>query len=376
MTGPSRYQAGPPRNRRAGSRSSPTWAGWLIGVGAVGVLVIVALGAAFGGRPSGQATATRDQGSGPSAVAVPSVGTPSATTGSSPAPSVSDQSPPPVAGPVVGVTNVYAGAGAGMFSPAVAGLPPRVYVPDELTGTVVVIDPTTFKILYRYKVGASPEHVTPDWDLRRLYVEAAFADHLTVISPKTGRPTGHHTVPGPYNLYFTPDGTKAIVVLDSRLSGSSYGAHQLYFYDRRTWRLIKALRIPWAGADHLDFSADGSYFLISTEYSGWVAKVDVKRMAVTDAPLSSAACRSMFVWLPMGASSTWPIRVRMESRSSTRPGCGKSASSRPDEGLTVSRSAATRGGSTSRIGSRDRSQSSTSPRDGSSTPGRSAARRT
>jgi YVTN family beta-propeller protein len=166
-----------------------------------------------------------------------------------------------------------------MFSPVVATFPPRVYVPDEANGTVTVIDPRTFRILYRYSVGASPEHVTPDWNLKRLYVEAAFGDRLTVIDPSTGRPIGHRTVAGPYNLYFTLDGRMAIVVLDSSLSGST----QLSFYDRRTWRLIKGVRIPWAGADHLDFSADGRYFLLSTEYSGWVAKVDVRRMAVVDA---------------------------------------------------------------------------------------------
>jgi hypothetical protein len=31
------------------------------------------------------------------------------------------------------------------------------------------------------------------------------------------------------------------------------------------------------GADHMDFSADGSYLMISTEYSGVVAKVDVNK---------------------------------------------------------------------------------------------------
>ena len=184
--------------------------------------------------------------------------------------------------PATLATNVYAGTGAGMFSPAVANVPPRVYVPDEAAGTVVVIDPKTFRILFRYKVGASPEHVTPDWDLRRLYVEAAFGGRLTVINPKTGRPIGHHRVPGPYNLYFTLDGRMAIVVLDSSLSGGEYGgAAQLYFYNRRTWHLIKALRIPWAGANHLDFSADGRYLLLSTEYTGRVVRVDVRRMRIT-----------------------------------------------------------------------------------------------
>ena len=43
--------------------------------------------------------------------------------------------------------NVYAGAGAGMFSPAVAGQPSRVYSPNLVTGKVDVIDPDTFKVI-------------------------------------------------------------------------------------------------------------------------------------------------------------------------------------------------------------------------------------
>ena len=40
--------------------------------------------------------------------------------------------------------NVYAGTGAGMFSPAVAGQLSRVYSPNLTTGRVDVIDPETF----------------------------------------------------------------------------------------------------------------------------------------------------------------------------------------------------------------------------------------
>ena len=47
---------------------------------------------------------------------------------------------------------------------------------------------------------------------------------------------------------------------------------------RNGWKLMGAVYIPWRGADHLDFSADGSYLLISTEYSGMVAKVDTVSM--------------------------------------------------------------------------------------------------
>jgi YVTN family beta-propeller protein len=74
----------------------------------------------------------------------------------------------------------------------------------------------------------------------------------------------------------------AIVILDSSKSGVRYGGQkQVSFYDRRTWRLIKGLDVPWAGADHLDFSADGSFFLLSTEYAGRLVKIDIKTMAVS-----------------------------------------------------------------------------------------------
>ena len=43
--------------------------------------------------------------------------------------------------------NVYAGTGAGMFSPAVAGHLYRVYSPNLITGKVDVIDPETFKVI-------------------------------------------------------------------------------------------------------------------------------------------------------------------------------------------------------------------------------------
>ena len=264
--------------RRA--RSVP--AGRLVAVGVIGLIGIVALGSAIGGKFSDKATPSSNLVAG-GASPLGSLEAVASATQPSPSPTLSGApaSPSPTTDPVTAATNIYGGAGAGMFSPAVASFPPRVYVPDEVSGTVVVIDPRTFKILYRYKVGASPEHVTPDWDLQRLYVEAAFGGRLAIIDPRTGRPVGIRIVPGPYNLYFTLDGRVAIVVRDSSQSGRADGGpKQLYFYDRRTWRLIKELRVPWAGADHLDFSADGSFFLLSTEYSGRLVKVDVKKMAI------------------------------------------------------------------------------------------------
>jgi YVTN family beta-propeller protein len=149
-------------------------------------------------------------------------------------------------------------------------------VPDELTGDVIVIDPASRKIIKRMHVGASPEHITPDWDLSRLLVDVTYSNKLTPIDVQSDTLGTPISVPGPYNLYFTLDGTKAIDVRDSKTAP----ADQLYFYDRTTWALLKTVSIAHAGANHMDLSADGSYALLSCEYSGWVVKVDLNQLAI------------------------------------------------------------------------------------------------
>ncbi|HSP09890.1 MAG TPA: YncE family protein [Candidatus Dormibacteraeota bacterium] len=185
-----------------------------------------------------------------------------------PAPDVQQSSLPPAA------ANVYESTMSGTVPCPLCELPPRVYVPNSSSNTVDVIDPRTFKVVDRYAAGSIPHHITPAWDLGALYVENEGSSSLTVLDIHTGRPTGQViSIPFPYNLYFTPDGTKAIDVVER--------FRRIEFRDPRNgWKLLKSVGIPWPGADHLDFSADGSYLMISTEYSGVVAKVDVNRMAL------------------------------------------------------------------------------------------------
>ena len=179
-----------------------------------------------------------------------------------------------------GAFNVYAYDIPGQLAPSLANLPPRVYVPDENSGDVVVIDPATFQIIGRFKVGKSPEHVTPDWDFSHLYVNDMSSSTLTVIDPVSGRPTGTIRTPYPYNLYFTTDGSKAIVV-DDFMSSTDLRYNGLRFYDRATWKFLKWVEIPYSGADHLDMSADGSFLLVSCETSGEAVKVDTRTMTIT-----------------------------------------------------------------------------------------------
>jgi DNA-binding beta-propeller fold protein YncE len=189
-----------------------------------------------------------------------------APAGTTPAPSAAAGLPgmPPVLDPA----NVYAADGAGRLAPAVRGDPARVYVPNSGDGTVDVLDQASGRRLAHFATGRLPQHVTPSWDLRTLWVDNDLGNSLTAIDPRTGRKGRTVPVADPYNLYFTPDGGRAIVVAEK--------LRRLDFRDPRTMRLRHALDVPGCpGVDHMDFSADGSYLLASCEFGGSMIKVDV-----------------------------------------------------------------------------------------------------
>jgi len=164
-------------------------------------------------------------------------------------------------------TNVYAADTPSAFHGAARHARPLIYVPNSLSNTVDVIDPRTYKIVEHFAVGALPQHVTPSWDLKTLYVLNDQGNSLTTINPTTGKPGRTIPVDDPYNMYFTPDGRYAIVVAE-RL-------HRLDFRNAHTFKLHRSLTVPCAGIDHMDFSADGSYLIASCEFSGQLVKVDV-----------------------------------------------------------------------------------------------------
>jgi YVTN family beta-propeller protein len=175
--------------------------------------------------------------------------------------------------PAAPTANVYAHDGANALSPAVRKDPPRVYVPNSGSNTVDVVDQRTFKIIAHYRVGALPQHVTPSYDLKTLWVDNDAGNSLTPVSPVTGRPRGRpvHVV-DPYNLYFTPNGRFAIVVAERE--------NRLDFRFAHTMKLHRALAVPCRGIDHMDFSIDGRFLLASCEFSAELVKVDVRRERV------------------------------------------------------------------------------------------------
>ncbi len=178
-----------------------------------------------------------------------------------------------VAVPVAGGVNVYAHDGANALSGAALSARSLVYVPNSMSDTVDVIDPATYRVIDHFSVGALPQHVTPSWDFKTLYVDNDHGNSLTPIDPRTGKRRGPDIpVTDPYNLYFTPDGRFAIVVAEAR--------QRLDFRNARTMKLVKSVPVPCRGVDHMDYTADGKYALASCEFSGQMIVVDLAHQTV------------------------------------------------------------------------------------------------
>jgi YVTN family beta-propeller protein len=174
--------------------------------------------------------------------------------------------------PVPDPKNLYSEIASDKMSPAVAGHLELVYVPHVQSNDVYVIDPKTFSVVDKYKVGLNPQHVVPSWDLQTLWVtnnaERTTKGSLTPIDPKTGKPGAPIDVADPYNMYFSPDGKSAIVVAEA--------LKRLDFRDPQTMKLQYSIPTPrCAGVNHADFSIDGKYAIFTCEFAQGLAKVDL-----------------------------------------------------------------------------------------------------
>ena len=179
--------------------------------------------------------------------------------------------------PVIDPLNIYSENGANMMNPVVKDDLPRVYVPNLRSNDVTVINPLTMKVVDRFKVGYSPQHVVPSYDLRTLWVannaERRKDGSLTPIDPLTGKPGKSIPVDDPYNMYFSPDGKSAIVVAEA--------LHRLDFRDPHTMQLQYSIDTPGCeGINHADFSIDGKYAIFTCEFDGSIAKIDLVNRSV------------------------------------------------------------------------------------------------
>ncbi len=185
---------------------------------------------------------------------------------------------PPITGqlsgmpPVLDPCNIYSADTPGDLTGQAKTALPLIYVPNGLSNTVSEIDPTTYKVVRTFPVGALPQHVVPSWDLSTLWVTNDEGNSLTPIDPSTGLPGPSVPVADPYNMYFTPDGHYAIVVAEA--------LERLDFRDPKTMALVHSLPVDCPGVDHMDFSADGTYLIASCEFAGTLLKVNVATQTV------------------------------------------------------------------------------------------------
>jgi YVTN family beta-propeller protein len=167
--------------------------------------------------------------------------------------------------------NLYSETTAAKLSPAANGALARVYVPNVSSNDVYVIDPASYKVVDKFKVGVNPQHVVPSWDLQTLWVannaEGRKDGSLTPIDPKTGKPGKPIPVDDPYNMYFTPDGRSAVIVAEAY--------KRLDFRDPHTMALQSSLPTPECGGiNHADFSIDGRFAIFTCEFTGGLVKID------------------------------------------------------------------------------------------------------
>lgn len=175
--------------------------------------------------------------------------------------------------PVIDPADVYSETAAGKPSAAPADAKSYVYVPDNDDGQVWVIDQATYEVVGRHPVGKLVQHVVPSHDMKTLYASASGSSQLVPFDPVTGEPGTPIPVDAPYNLYFTPDGHSAIVMAERR--------NRMDFYDATTWQRTRSVEVPCTGKgattggiNHADWSADGTYFIATCEFSGRLIKVD------------------------------------------------------------------------------------------------------
>jgi YVTN family beta-propeller protein len=171
-------------------------------------------------------------------------------------------------------TNVYSETGANKLDFALVNALPRVYVPNHASDTVTVINATTKQVVETYKAGRGPQHIIPSWDKKTLWVannaDRSTKGSMTPIDPWTGKAGAQILVDDPYNMYFMPDGSSAVIVDEAY--------RQLDFRDPQTMQLQAKLPLPECqGVNHADFAADNSYAIFTCEFGGGsLAKVDLK----------------------------------------------------------------------------------------------------
>lgn len=276
------------------------------GVLSCAVLTAVIAVAGCGAQRGGGTTSATGSGS----PATPSI-TSSGATIARAAPAMAYVAPPfrdPLPGmPPVVENDVYARTRAGMLSASVRGAKSYLYVPDSTGSRVTVIDQHARRVVRVIAVGYLSQHVVPAYDLTRLVVNSSAANQLTMLDPRTGRRGRSVGVTRPYNLYFTPDGHHAIVMVEQR--------DVIRFSDPHSFRRVADVSPRGCrGPNHADFSGNGRFFVASCEFSGELVKISTLGHRVLGVLHLDAKARHARSGATMGTSMPQDVRLSPDGR--------------------------------------------------------------
>jgi YVTN family beta-propeller protein len=234
---------------------------------AAAVLALAVVALTLWGLHRGASDGTSGRTGSPTSPSSPATqGATAGTTGARPYVAPPFRHPLPGMPPVIG-NDVYSQTRAGMLAPQVRRDKHYLYVPDSQGSTVTVISQRTHQIVRVIQAGYLSQHVVPSYDLKTLITNSSYADELVEIDPRTALRTGTVSMPRPYNLYYTPDGKTAIVMVEQY--------NTIRFADPHSWHTIDDLKYPGClGPNHADFSGNGRFFVVTCEFSGELLKID------------------------------------------------------------------------------------------------------
>jgi YVTN family beta-propeller protein len=158
---------------------------------------------------------------------------------------------------------------------AAAGPPPslqRLYVVNEFSDTVSVIDPTNLKLLATVPTGIHPHGMNVDPLGRYFYVTVRFTkesdDLVEVFDVRTNAQVASVKV-GHQPDHLVPDRT------GTRLYVSNAAANTLSIIAVPAFRVIETLKLKGRGPEGLVMAPDGRTVLIPNRYTGDVTVVDL-----------------------------------------------------------------------------------------------------
>jgi hypothetical protein len=174
--------------------------------------------------------------------------------------------------PVVDPNDIYSETHVGKLRPTVSELPRSDLCSQQRQQHRGCHRSAEFSDRESLQGQRQPQHVTPSYDLKTLWVLSDLGDSLTKIDPATGKQGETVRVKDP---------TTCTTRRMANMPLSSPSASIVWTFEIPSqWRWWIPSRSLAGASTTCDFSADGRYLIASCEFSGSLIKLDVAKRAV------------------------------------------------------------------------------------------------